>query len=279
MKFSKTVLTAVVLLAMSVPVFATDTEEELTNKFLQRLESKHIQKLTWISGYFSFNRINRDNDYNKFAYNESQNFPTADVSWIGDAKSFGMEFGVIFKQKYAWSIGADYTLKMGEEISGSQYYIPSATVIENPTSEVRLSGIHTGLQYYFYNAPTLNEKLSKLALRTGFSTGFHHVKWDLWQSFSNLNLSTAIPDGTNSTFEDNAVSFSLHFGADYPMNFMGMDLGLDISYLYLNFNRVAWYNAQDDEIVASYTINEDGRVDLNFSGIRGKIELKRFFNW
>lgn len=279
MKFSKILLTVSVLLLMSLSVMANETEEELTNKFLQRLEKEHTQKLTWFSGYFSFNRINRDNDYNKFAINESKNFPTANVSWLGDAKSFGIEMGVIFKEKFAWSMGGDYTLKMGEEISGSQYYIPAATVIDNPKSEVKLSGIHTGLQYYIYNAPSVSEKLTKMAIRTGFSIGYHKVKWDLWQSYSNLNLSTSLPDGTNSTFTDNATSFSLHLGADYPLNFMGMDLGIDMSYLYLNFTNVAWYNAQNNEIIASYTVNEDGRVDLNFSGIRGKIEIKRFFNW
>jgi hypothetical protein len=48
--------------------------------------------------------------------------------------------------------------------------------------------------------------------------------------------------------------------------------------MYLNFKNVAWYNDQDQEIVASYTGDADGRVDLGLSGFRAKIELKRFFS-
>ncbi len=280
MRFKTIILLVIaVIFICSAIVSANDTEKELTNKFLQRLESKHAQKLTWISGYFSVNRINRDNDYNKFANFESNNFSTADFSWLGDAKSFGLEMGVIFKEKYAWSIGGEYTMKLGEELSGSYLYNPTGTLIENPSSQISLYGFQTGLQYYIYNAPTLEKKLTSLAIRTGISVGYYQVKWDLWSDYSNLNLATSAPTGTNTTFQDNAPSFEIHLGADYPTNFLGLDLGLDMSYLYLNFNQVAWYNSQDNEVVASYNGTSEGRVDLNLSGIRGKIELKHFFNW
>ena len=280
MKIKTTLLTLLVLLfAFSSVVIANDTEEELTSKFLQRLEKKHTKKLTWLSGYFSLNRINRDNDYNKFANYESNNFSTTDLNWLGEAKSFGLEMGVIFKEKYAWSVGGEYTMKFGEDITGSHLYSPSGSIVENPTSEISLYGFNTGLQYYFYNAPTLGEKLTSLALRTGISVGYYQVKWNLWSDYGNLNLATAAPTGTNTTFKDNAPSIAFHFGADYPTKIFGLALGLDMSYLYMNFNQVAWYNSQDNEVVASFDGTSDGRVDLNFSGIRGKVEIKHFFNW
>ncbi len=280
MHFKTTLIFLIIaLLTLSSFAFASDKEQELTDKFLDRLESKHTTKLTWLSGYFSLNRINRDNDYNKFASYESNNFTSTDVAWLGDAKSIGLEMGVIFKEKYAWSIGAAYTMKMGEELTGSHLYSPTGATLENPTSELSLVGFNTGLQYYIYNAPTVANKLTALALRTGISIGYYQVKWDLWSDYNNLNLSTSAPTGTNTTFQDSSPSIALHFGADYPTNIFGLALGFDMSYLYLNFNQVAWYNSQDDEIVASYTGADDGRVDLNLSGIRGKVELKHFFNW
>ena len=276
-------LTFLILLALvftlSSVVTANDTEEELTNKFLQKLEKKHTKKLTWFSGYFSINRINRDNDYNKFANYESNNFSSTNLSWLDQSKAFGVEMGVIFKEKYAWSIGGEYSLKFGEDISGSHLYSPSGTIIDNPTSEISLYGFHTGVQYYFYNAPSLTEKLTSLSLRTGVSVGLYQVSWDLWSEYSNLNLSTSTPTGTNTSFQDTAPSIELHFGADYPTKIFGLALGLDMSYLYLNFDKVAWYNTSDDEVVASFNGTSDGRVDLNFSGVRGKVEIKLFFNW
>jgi len=51
-----------------------------------------------------------------------------------------------------------------------------------------------------------------------------------------------------------------------------------VHHRYLNFANAAWYNESGDEIVASVDGTEDGRVDLDFSGVRGKIEVKRYFS-
>jgi hypothetical protein len=52
-----------------------------------------------------------------------------------------------------------------------------------------------------------------------------------------------------------------------------------MNYLHLNFKNIAWYNTNGEEIVVSLNGTEDGRVDLGLSGFRGRIELKRYFNW
>ena len=243
------------------------------------METKHIKKLAWVSGNFNFNRINRDNDYNKFANYESRNFTNGDISWLGDAQSLGFDLGVVFKERFSWSIGAEYWLPLGEELSGTYYYEPIGADIENPQSELKVFGISTSLQYYFYNHPKITGELNTLALRVGGSVGFYQASWDLWLEYSNLNLATNTPTITNTTYKDNAPGVSLNLGLDYPVKFYNMVLGIDFGYLYLNFDQVSWYNSIDQEIIASYSGDADGRVDLNLSGFVGKIQVKRFFSW
>jgi len=52
-----------------------------------------------------------------------------------------------------------------------------------------------------------------------------------------------------------------------------------VHHRYLNFANAAWYNESGDETVASEDGTEDGQGDLDFSGVRGMIEVKRYFNW
>lgn len=273
-------LLAGILLLSTVPALAGSTsEDEFVNKYIKKLETKQTKKLAWVSGYFSFNRINRDNDYNKFAIYESDNFDNADISWLGDSKAFGIEMGMAFSKRFGWTIGAEYWMKLGEKLDGSFLYAPTGTTIENPESQLQVYGISTSVQYYFFNHPQVDGRLDKLALRVGGSIGFYQVKWDLWEEYQNLNLATAEPTGTNASFKDNAPGFSMILGADYPIKLFNLVMGIDMSYLYLNFDNVAWYNTSDEEIIASYSGDSDGRVDIGLSGVRGKIEIKRFFSW
>ena len=68
-------------------------------------------------------------------------------------------------------------------------------------------------------------------------------------------------------------------GGDYPLKFWGLLLGADMSYLYLNFKNVSWYNSADQEIVATYNDTPEGRVVLGLCGVRGKVQLKKYFTW
>ncbi len=259
-----------------------ETEEEMVEKFMSRFEKRHVNKLSWASGYFALNRINRFNDYNTFISNESNNFTNSSFSWLGQAKSFGVDFGIVFKEKFAWSIGGEYWLKQGETISGSIMYAPAGTAINNPKSEIKVTGFTTGLQYYFKNHPKVTGELNGMALRGGVTLGFYQVSWELWPeySYNNLNLSTSTStNGTSTTYKDTAPGILLSLGVDYPTNFLGSVIGVDFGYLYLNFNQVAWYNQMDEEVIATSTGTEEGRVDLTFSGFKGKIELKKFFSW
>ncbi|MFQ5453334.1 MAG: hypothetical protein ACE5D6_04015 [Candidatus Zixiibacteriota bacterium] len=273
------VLLSILFLTGTSVVFAQNEEEDIVQRYLKRIEKKHTKKLTWMSAHFTLNRINRDNDYNKFATFESNNFQGTSLSWLGDAKIIGLDLGIIFKERFAWSLSGEYWLKLGEELNGSFLYSPLGTNIQNLKSEIKIIGFSTGLQYYFLNHPQKAGVLESIALRGGGSVGFYQASWDLWPEYNNLNLSTNLPTGNNTTFKGSAPSFTINLGADYPINVFNIVLGIDMSYLYLNFNNIAWYNNVDEEVIVSYNGNSDGRVDLNLSGIKGKIEIKRFFSW
>ncbi|MEW6412267.1 MAG: hypothetical protein AB1483_07315 [Candidatus Zixiibacteriota bacterium] len=273
-------LTGICLLLSAVIVNAGDSsEDEFIQKYMNKIEKKHTKKLTWVSGYFALNRINRDNDYNKFASYETVNFTDATISWLGDAKTFGLDFGMMFNKRFAWSVGVEYWLKIGESLEGSYFYEPVGAYIENPSSEVHVYGASTMIQYYFYNPPKVDQELENISLRVNAGVGFYQAQWDVWSEYQNLNLATNTSDADNATFKDQALGFSFGAGADYPTRVFGLVLGVDFKYLYLNFDNVAWYNDQDEEIIASYTGDSDGRVDLGLSGFTGKLELKRFFSW
>lgn len=259
---------------------AAETEQDIVNRFLKKTETKHVKKISWIAANFTLNRINRDNDYNKFANYSSDHFSNTTLPWLGEAKSFGIDLGLLLGKKFTWSVGGEYWLKMGTNKTGSFNYTPpdaSPSVVDNLVSEVTVWGVSSTIQYYLYNPPSKSDLLNRLAVRVGGSVGYYQASWDLWDGYQNLNLATSTPTGTNTTFKGSAPAFSINAGVDYPLSFLDMALGIDIGYLYLNFTKVAWYNQSNEEIIATYNGASDGRVDLSFSGVRGKVELKRFF--
>jgi hypothetical protein len=258
---------------------AQETEDEIIARYLRKTEEKHTARLGWASVNFSVDRINRDNPYNSFANHESNQFSEGSLSWLGQGYSIGVEFGLIFKPGVTWSLGGEYWLKMKDEISGTPTYLPTGTDVENPSSEIQVYGLTTGVQYYLKGQPTPTTGLSSLAVRVGGSVGYYAASWDVWSEYQNLNLATATSEEQNIGFKGTAPGFYFNLGVDYPINLWDMGLGVDFGYMILNFDNVAWYNSNDEEVIASYDGTEEGRVDLDFSGVRGKVELKRYFNW
>ena len=276
------VSTCIVLLAGAAPAASNDTERDLVDQFIKRTEKKHVRKLSWISGSFTFNRVNESNDYNHFAAYESDFFPNTNLKSLGNGGAFGLDLGIVFKERFAWSVGSEYWLKLGESQSGSFDYNPpnaGSSTVDDLKSEIKVLGVSSGLQYYLVGHPSLTEQLQRFAVRVGGSVGYYQATWDLWSAYQNLNLSTSLPENTNISFKGTSPGYSLNLGADYPLRFMGLAVGADVSYFHLNFGNIAWYNASDEEIVASYDGTADGRVELDLSGVRAKIEVKRFFSW
>jgi hypothetical protein len=265
-------------LAIDVP----ESEQEIINKFLKKTEKKYTTKLSWISGNFTINRINRSSAYNDFATLVSDDFTDASIPGLTQGKSFGLDMGLLLNRKFAVTVGGEYWLKLGSHQSGSFEYNPplgTSAIVTDLVSEVQVYGVSTGVQYFLMNPPTPNEILKNTSLFVNANIGYYWSTWELWKEFENLNLATSAPTETNATHKGAAPGFSLGMGADYPLKFFNMVLGANFSYLYLNFNNVAWYNSEDEEIVVTYNGTEDSRIDLELSGFRGKIELKRYFSW
>jgi hypothetical protein len=282
MRLRVTLVALFTFLVMLAGVATAETEQEMVNRFLQKAVSKHTTKLGWASFNCSVDRINRHNDYNDFAIVESDKLGTGAFDWINQGYSFGADFGMIFNKRIAWSLGGEYWLKLGQSLPAGNTYLQLSTgntVAADPRSELKVFGVSTSLQYYVFNPPSAASKLSKYSVRVGGSVGYYTAKWDLWPEYENLNLANGEPAGTNAAFEGTAPGFSFGMGVDYPIGIWDLGLAMDAGYLYLNFGNVAWYNTAGDEIVASIDGTEDGRVDLALSGVRGKVELKRYFNW
>lgn len=275
-------LTLVLVLVCSCLTQADETEQEIVNKYLAKAQKMQTYKLGWLSFNYQYNRVNRDNDYNKMANALSNQISGTTFEWIGTTSAFGIEFGTVFKKKFAWTIGGELWSKAGTNYTGTFTYTPPSggpVAVVNPKSEVSVWGVTTGFQYYLINAPKPATKLTSLAIRTGFNVGYYVATWQLFDQYQNVNLSTGTDEGQNIDYKGSTVGFSFNLGADYPVNLWDMSLGLDASYLMLNFGNVAWYNLQNQEIVATWTGDEAGRVDLDLSGFRAKVELKRFFSW
>jgi hypothetical protein len=272
------VMAAVVCLAV-IPVSAQETEQDILNRYINKAQKKQTVKYGWASINVSMDRINRDNTYNTFLTHESQNFNGQSFDWLNVGTSIGAEFALLFQRRVAWTFGGEYWLKQGRTMEGNYTYLPTGGTVTDPSSEIQVFGLSTGLQYFLMNPPSAQGTLAKPALRVVGTAGYYFSNWELWSEYQNLNLSTAAPEGSNATYKGSAPGFSLGLGADYPLKVWNLAIGADMSYLYLNFNNVGWYNSDDEEVVASYDGTEDGRVDLTMSGFRGKVEIKRYISW
>ena len=270
------------LFAFGSLLASTDKEQEMVNQFLKKTETKHVQKLGWMSVGFSVDRINRKNDYNSFTMSLNRQMDGGEFSWLGNATAINAEFGTMMSKSLAWSVGGEYWMKVGQSLSGDVLYAPSGgtpTVLTNPSSEIKTLGFYTSLAYYLKNAPKPGTPTTGISLFVGGTVGYYQTSWELFAEYQNLNLSTAVPDGSNSTFKGSAPGFSANLGVDLPIQFGGLVLSGEASYLHLNFGNVAWYNSVDQEVVATYANSTETRVDIALSGVRAKVNLKKYFSW
>ncbi len=263
-------------------VWAGETEQDIINRYTKKIEKKHVSHTSWFSTNFTLNRINRDNDYNKFATYQTAYLGNGELNWLNTSKSFGADFGMFVNPKIAWTLGGEFWGKFGQTLNGTYTYTPpnsGAVQVTNPESKISVYGLTSGVQYFIYNAPGPNSVASKPSVHLSSTVGYYNATWNVWNEYQNLNLSTSTPAGTNSSFSGNTVGFTFGLGGDYPLKVWGLSMGFDMHYLYLNFKNVAWYNTAGQEIVATYNDTPEGRVTLGLSGVRGKLELKKYFTW
>ena len=270
------------LTAIGSTISAQMTEQGLLDSLLQRTVVKQVRHLGWFSAGFGLNRINRYNDYNSFATYESKHLGGASLNWLDMGKSINADFGYPILPKLTLTVGGESWFRLGQTLKGTFTYTPDGSAamnVTNPSSEIKVMGFSLGAQYYLANPPTTEEMLTKPSLRIGGNVGYYQVSWDLWPEYQNLNLSTTTTERPNITFKGSAPGLSVSFGTDYPLKSSGWALCADLNYLYLNFKNVAWYNRSDQPVVATYAGTTNSRVNLALSGIRGKIEIKKFFRW
>lgn len=277
-------LAGALLIAISAIAAPTPKEQEMVNQFLKKTEKKHRpKKLGWVSANFTFNRVNRYNEYNSFTNHVNSNLSGGQFSKLNQALAGGLELGVGMNRKMAWVIGGEYWFKAGEKLSGTVSYSPPSgggpVQLTDAQSEMQVYGAYTGVNYSIWNPRAVGEVVNGGSAWVSGTVGYYQVNWDLFPQYENLNLSTASPDGTNTTFKGNAPGFSIGAGIDYPVGFGGLSFAAEANYLHLNFNNVAWYNAADQEVVATYGDSPDSRVDLTMSGVRARISLKKYFGW
>lgn len=282
MRRATVILSVLVILLSAVATVSAESEQDIIDKFFKKAEQRHTKKLSWVSLSYSANRINKDNPYNRFAVTTSPQVDNANIAWLNMASSFGLEMGLRVSNRLAWTVGGEFWMNLGSDEPGPFTYTPpSGTPVEisNLTSKIKVYGFTTGFNYYLKNAPKPDEPVTGVAVRINSTVGFYNVSWDLWNEYENLNLTTSAPSNGNTTFKGTAPGVSLNLGVDYPLNFFNLSMCAEAGYFHLNFKNVAWYNTQDNEVVATYAGTPDTRVDLKLSGFRGKIEFRRYFQW
>ncbi|MBN2226502.1 MAG: hypothetical protein JW763_03980 [candidate division Zixibacteria bacterium] len=269
------VVAVLFLMTAVAPVFA-QTEDEIVAKYLQKAEKKHKTKVGFLSANFSYGRLAEDNGYRQFNFAATSDLSTLEglagpTEGIFRSKQFGLDFGMMLAPKMAVKMGFEYWLKMSTDINVD--YDMSIGVLEvedmyQSESEVSVYGFRLGFDYYLLNPPDRYGKLNNLAVKVGAGGGMYMASWDFWQS----------GDAESDPLKANSPGFWVQGGVEYPIGFFDMAVAADLSYFYLNFSGFESYNASSGDLQLTYPGSTD-EIELDFSGLRGKVELKKFFSW
>lgn len=275
-------------LLLVVPAMS-QTEDELVSQFLKKTEKIQIKKVGFVVVNGSFGRLNRDNDYNKFSVRvspliSSVSGGTVGVDKINDSRQFFGGFGYMFSPKTSATLGFGYWLKMGSNQSGDldlslvNLNDPNPVYDFNLKSQVQVFAVSGQMDYYVINPPDRAGVLHALALKVGAGAGVYFASWQLWDGFTGFNIETGQPEVIGGKLTGTAPGFTAQAGVEYPVQLGGLVVEGSLRYLYLNFTGMKWYNDNNQEVVA--TVNNSGtRVNLNMSGPRIQLGLKRYFSW
>ncbi|MFH2036883.1 MAG: hypothetical protein ABIJ45_10810 [Candidatus Zixiibacteriota bacterium] len=270
------ILTALLLLAVAVTSAFADTEDEIIAKYLKKTEKKHANKIGFISTNFSYGKLSNDIGYNSFSFSASSDLTELNGSVhpherIYRSKELGLSLGMMVSPKAALSFGFDYWLNMNTKVTIDQTTtIGTLDIPELYVDDASLNvyGIKAGFDYYFLDHPDNEGILNKLALKLGGGTGYYFASWDVWNETSDQ----AEP------LKANSFALWVNGGAEYPIGFAGLIVGADVSYFFLNFSDVTSYNQETGDLTMAYLTGGD-KVELNFSGPRAKIMLKKYLLW
>ncbi len=269
------VVAVLFLMTVVAPVFA-QTEDEVVAKYLQKAEKKHKPKVGFLTAHFSYGRLSDDIGYRQFNFSATSDLSTLEglagpTEGIYRSKQFGLDFGMMLAPQAAVKMGFDYWLKMNSDINVD--YDMSIGVLEvedayQSESDVTVYGFKLGFDYYVLNPPDRYGRLDKLAVKLGAGGGIYMASWDFWQS----------GDAESDPLKANSPGFWVQGGVEYPIGFFDMAVAADLSYFYLNFDGFESYNESSGDLQLTYPGSSD-EIELDFSGLRGKVELKKFFSW
>jgi hypothetical protein len=279
---------ATFLLTSLAPAFG-QSEDEVVAQYIKKTEKKQKErrsKVGFLALYGSYGKLSDDNSYNKFtSYTNSSitnvSAPGA-LSGIYRSKQFGGNFGFMASSKMAIKLGFEYWLKMGSDETGDYNLAVEPLGLQsdfNLLSKIQVYGFTAGLDYYILNHPDRAGIINSLALHFGAGAGYYMAKWEIWQGSSSFNLATGESDANAEPLKGSTPGFTASLGADYPIRFFDLVLGAEVSYLYLNFTNVHSYNDVGEELYLTCSANTNDRVDLDFSGPRVQMQLKKFFHW
>lgn len=275
-------LVAIFLFTTVAPVLA-QSEDEIVARYLKKAEKKQRQKVGLLTAGFSYGKLSDGSDYNTFRdYANANISPGQPLEGIWRSKQFNLGFGMMLSPRTTLRLGFEYWLKMGNSKTGTYTMgiAPLGTQTDfNLQSEVQLYGITSGVDYYFLNPPSRDGIFNTLALRLSAEAGLYIASWDIWEGASSFNLATSNFEDNREALKATSPGGTISLGADYPTPVFDMLLGMDVSYTYLNFTKVKSYNSVDEELYVSYSADGEDRVELDFSGLRGKVQLKKFFRW
>ncbi|MEW5925027.1 MAG: hypothetical protein AB1746_13665 [Candidatus Zixiibacteriota bacterium] len=274
----------IALFAITVAASAFgQTEDEIISKYLKKMEKQRKHKIYFGSIGFSYGKLPNNSDYNVYSNYANVNIdPGNPMTGIWRSKEFSANMGMMASRKVSFQLGFDYWLKMGDNTTGD--YTFSISPLGTQTdfdliSQVQVWGLTSGIDYHLLNAPDNEGIVNGFNVRIGGGAGVYFSKWEVWSGANSFNLSTSLEELNIEPLKGTAPGFSAWIGADYPVGFFGMLLSANVNYLYLNFSDVHSYNDFDEELYLSYTSNPEDRVELDFSGFRGKVEFKKYFKW
>ena len=264
----------------------TGQEQAIINEFLGEKEAKHVLRTTFISFYGGGGIID-GGDYNAFASYNNSNITRTDggenlLGELGNSQEFGMRFGVMTGRRSSVNLGFTYWLKNGSSQVGDFVMGVQPLGTQNNfelNSEVTVYGASVGGEYFLAGAPSRTGIVRGLSASVIGDVGLYGASWSVWKGTGNINLSTGMFEQIGDAYTGQSVGATAGLQLGYPTGILNSVASVTLGYTYLKFDNLAWENSSGDKIFPTYSSNTADRVELDFSGLRGRFELRKYLSW
>jgi hypothetical protein len=264
----------------------TPDEAAAKAKFIKDSEEKHAPRVSFLALRVGGGLLD-GGDYNKFAAFNNSNITRTDggsevLRELSNSYEIGIEMGVMLGAKSSISLNVDYWLKNGSNVVGD--YTFGVAPLGSQTgfalqSEITVYGAAANFGYFLLNPPSKLGVSKGLSVEAIGSAGFYFSKWDVWQGSGNVNLSTGLFEQVGGSMTDQSPGFGAGMRFSLPTGVFGTSLALEGGYLQLKFSNPSWKNSSNEEIFATFSANSTDKVELDFSGLRSKFEIRKFLSW